>query len=80
MSNYMEYFDNIQNFLKDNKMGGMIVYSRQKFSVYRMFPLNVETDEDSYGVFYEDDLIVECDTKEAAINIISDKIYKEMIE
>lgn len=76
----MEYFDNIQNFLKDNEMGGMIVYSRQKFSVYRMFPLNVETDEDSYGVFYEDDLIVECDTKEAAINIISDKIYKEMVE
>ncbi len=74
----MEYFDNIQNFLKDNKMGGMLVYSRQKFSVYRMFPLDVETDEDSYGVFYEDDLIVECDTKEAAINIISDRIYKEM--
>lgn len=67
----------IQAFLEDNKMGGMLVYSKQGFLVYRMFPLNVETNEDSYGVFYDDDLIVECETKQAAINIIEEYI-KEM--
>lgn len=70
--------EKIRQFLKDNEMGGVLVYAKQDFRVYRMFPLNVETDEDSYGVFYNDDLVVECDTKELAINVISDLIYKEM--
>lgn len=69
--------EKIRQFLKDNEMGGMLVYAKQDFRVYRVFQLYVETDEDSYDVFYEDDLVVECDTKQAAINVI-DNLIREM--
>jgi len=58
-------------------MGGMLVYAKQGFRVYRVFPLHTETDEDSYDIFYDDDLVVECDTEQTAINVI-DELIKEM--
>ena len=71
----------IHAFFKDNNMGGALVYAKEDFLVYRMYDLFTDDDEDSYGIFFDGELVLECDTKQCAINEIENcLIYNRRLQ
>lgn len=61
--------------MKDNLVK-VLVYKRNKYSVYRMVDKDADTYDDTYGVFKDGVLFVEMETRDDAINMIDYLIKK----
>jgi len=55
----------------------ILLYKRKNFLVYRMVDKDVDTYDDSYGIFRDGILLVELETKDDAINMVDYLIRKE---